>query len=99
MIENEYNTLTIHLTNQCPMMCKHCGPESGPHEKGKLNSNTVFDAIIEATRRGCYTVNFTGGEPFILKEDLENYVEFASKLGFFRKLLGKSKISQQNSMM
>lgn len=74
--------LTVVATNQCPLRCAHCGPRSGPGEKGALNLETVIAALDAARARGCRIVNYSGGEPFILGGKLIEFVRAAAERNF-----------------
>ena len=76
-----FECLTIMLTNQCPLRCAHCGPRSGPKEKGALDLSTVTAALDLARSRSCRMVNFSGGEPFILGQFLVDCVRAAAERG------------------
>lgn len=71
--------LTIMLTNQCPLRCAHCGPRSGPGEKGAIDLETITAALDEAQARSFRMVNFSGGEPFILGQALIDFVRAAAE--------------------
>lgn len=81
-----FECLTIMLTNQCPLRCAHCGPRSGPKEKGALDLETVTQALDEARTRSCLMVNFSGGEPFILGQFLTDCVRAAAAREFLPRI-------------
>jgi len=60
--------LNVVVTNRCPLMCAHCGPRSGPAERGAIDDGIVATAFRSARARGCGLVNVTGGEPFVERE-------------------------------
>jgi MoaA/NifB/PqqE/SkfB family radical SAM enzyme len=74
------------VTNQCPLRCAHCGPRSGPGEKGALDLATVVAALDEARRHSCRIVNFSGGEPFILGRLLVDFVRATSERGIWPRI-------------
>lgn len=74
--------LTVIVTNQCPLRCAHCGPRSGPGEKGALDLETVIAALDAARSRRFVIVNYSGGEPFILGGKLVEFVRVAADRGF-----------------
>jgi hypothetical protein len=69
------------VTNQCPLRCAHCGPQSGPREKGVLDTTKVIEMLHAGKSYGCQMVNFSGGEPFMLGRQLAEMVEAAFHLG------------------
>lgn len=94
------NILTISLTNKCPLKCSHCGPESGPNEKGELEKSLAIKAIEDAFKEGCEIVNISGGEPFVMKGQLLDYLKsikenfMVSRIttgGFWAKSIEKAK--------
>jgi MoaA/NifB/PqqE/SkfB family radical SAM enzyme len=74
--------LTIVVTNRCPLSCAHCGPRSGPGERGSLNFENVIAALDAARSRACGIVNYSGGEPFILGQKLVDFVRAAAERNF-----------------
>lgn len=85
-MKRPFRCLTIMVTNQCPLRCAHCGPRSGPWEKGTLHLETVIAALDEARARSCQVVNFSGGEPFILGQALVDMVRAASERGLLTRV-------------
>ena len=69
-------TLSMLVTYQCNMECKHCGPYCGPHEKDWLTLAEMKDLVKQAEELGAFNVVFTGGEPTLLKEKLVTMLEF-----------------------
>jgi Radical SAM superfamily len=81
-----FSCLTIMVTNQCPLQCAHCGPMSGPMQKGALGLDVVERALDEALRRSCQVVNFSGGEPFILGQTLVKMIRASSERGLLSRI-------------
>jgi len=75
--------LTLSLTNRCPLQCAHCGPRSGPGERGALTVDIVARALDVAQARRFCAVNLTGGEPFTLGAELETVVRLAAQHGLW----------------
>jgi pyruvate-formate lyase-activating enzyme len=75
---NEIAVLTLQVTNKCPLKCAHCGPESGPDQRGSLSVAEAVSCMEDARARDCRVVNFSGGEPFVLGAALTEMVAFAS---------------------
>jgi MoaA/NifB/PqqE/SkfB family radical SAM enzyme len=78
-MKRHIDCLTIMLTNQCPLRCAHCGPRSGPGERGALGLELIISTLDEARERLCRVVNFSGGEPFILGDSLIDFVKAAAE--------------------
>lgn len=85
-MKHTFSCLTIMVTNQCPLQCAHCGPMSGPSQKGALGMDVVERALDEALRRSCQGVNFSGGEPFILGQTLVKMVKASSERGLLTRI-------------
>jgi organic radical activating enzyme len=69
-------TLSMQVTYQCNIECKHCGPYCGPHEKDWMTEDEICDLIRQAGDLGAYNVVFTGGEPSLLKDKLLRILRF-----------------------
>lgn len=83
------HTLTILCTYQCTAACKQCCFESSPYVKGRLPLQTILDRISEAKASfaGLRLVVFSGGEAFILKDDLYASVAHAASLGLMTRIV------------
>lgn len=75
------NILTILTTYQCTAACKQCCFESSPEIKGRLSIDVIKSRISEAVQEfsNLSLVVFSGGEAFLLKEDLYEAVNFCTK--------------------
>lgn len=69
-------TLSMQVTYQCNIECKHCGPYCGPKEKDWMTLDEMKDLIRQAGELGAYNVVFTGGEPTLLGKDLVALLRF-----------------------
>jgi MoaA/NifB/PqqE/SkfB family radical SAM enzyme len=69
-------TLSMQVTYQCNIECKHCGPYCGPTEKDWMTLEEIKDLILQASDLGAHNVVFTGGEPTLLKKKLITLLEF-----------------------
>jgi len=63
-------TLSMMVTYQCNIECKHCGPYCGPKERDWMTMAEMKDLIRQAGELGAHNVVFTGGEPTLLNKDL-----------------------------
>jgi radical SAM protein with 4Fe4S-binding SPASM domain len=58
------NTVTLAITNQCNLSCRHCWPESGPEENAPLVPiDRVSRLIDDFNSMGTEKFVITGGEP------------------------------------
>jgi organic radical activating enzyme len=69
-------TLSMQVTYQCNIECKHCGPYCGPHEKDWMTEDEIIHLVTQANALGTRCVVFTGGEPSLLKEKLIRILNF-----------------------
>lgn len=69
-------TLSMQVTYQCNIECKHCGPYCGPREYDWMTLDEILSLISQANELGASTVVFTGGEPTLMKKDLITVLNF-----------------------
>jgi hypothetical protein len=78
----EPTTLTILGTYKCTAACKNCCFSSNPYIQKRLGLSEILDFIQEGSRySACKLVVFSGGECFLLKDDLVEAVRYATSLG------------------
>ena len=71
--------ITIYLTEQCNLRCKHCAVVEGKMPSDKLTTEDIKDLIAQhASRYEDPTISFTGGETF-LRQDCMEILEFAAQ--------------------
>ena len=78
-------TSSIILTDKCNLNCKHCVVANLGYRD--LSFSEVCRGVESLYQRGSRMLIITGGEPFVWKEksfSLENVVQYAHQLGFFR---------------
>lgn len=59
----------IEVTGNCNLNCIHCIRDTGI--KNELTTREMKDILLQVREMGCFTVIFTGGEPFYIKDFLE----------------------------
>lgn len=76
-------SITVLCTYQCTAACKQCCFESSPRIKGGLDGDVIRSRISEAkiSFPDLEFVIFSGGEAFLLKDELIGSVAHASSLG------------------
>jgi hypothetical protein len=79
-------SFAFHVTYTCPLKCAHCCFHSGPENKFRLAIGTILD-FIDHLEDSIEMVAFTGGEPFLLGEQLVTAVEKAAKRGFVTRVV------------
>jgi hypothetical protein len=74
--------LSILGTYRCTAACEHCCFDSNPLHKQQLSLDQITSFIDEATHfRSLKVVVFSGGECFLLGDDLNKAIEFAVSKG------------------
>jgi hypothetical protein len=68
--------LSMQVTYQCNVACRHCGPYCAPEQKDWMSTEEIRDLITQAAELGAGTVVFTGGEPSLLGDDLPPLFRF-----------------------
>lgn len=83
------HTLTILATYQCTAACKQCCFESSPDVQGRLSREQILNRITEAKQSfaGLKLVVFSGGEAFLLKDDLYAAIELATSFGLMTRVV------------
>ena len=79
--------LHLHVTNRCSSYCRHCSSRSGPNAQRTL-TNSDFQYILDwAYEAGARWVEFSGGEPLTLKEDLFEILQYAHQKPLYTSIL------------
>lgn len=74
------HSLVLSVTFGCPVKCRFCGVHAGPHRKDRMQLAFMKKMIDEGQCLGTLElVVLTGGEPFLLGEDLYAIVHYASQ--------------------
>src|SRR3981081_785766 len=72
----------LMLSRKCNIECRHCGVESTPRIKEKMPFKEAQRLIIEASAIQDFgKVTFTGGEPFMYPDELEQLIALCRGLG------------------
>jgi pyrroloquinoline quinone biosynthesis protein E len=79
--------LLAELTYRCPLHCAFCyNPLNYANERAELTTAQWFDVMAQARKLGAAQLGFSGGEP-LLRDDLEELVGEARRLGFYTNLI------------
>ncbi len=74
--------LVIQTTERCNAKCPQCGMNiSNSFKRSTLSSEKIHQAIDRAAELNFQSVSFTGGEPFLIHDDIMNYIKYASVKG------------------
>lgn len=73
-------SITIIYTYKCPISCNHCCIECGPTRDETLGFDSARKCIIEAARRNCKRVAFSGGECLLFANEIIQLVTIAASL-------------------
>jgi hypothetical protein len=68
--------LSMQVTYQCNIACKHCGPYCAPDQKDWMTLSEMKDLIQQASELGVRNVVFTGGEPSLMGDDLVTLLRY-----------------------
>jgi len=81
-------SLVLSVTYKCPIQCKYCGVNASPYRRDKMSLAFITRVIDEVNALGLRSlVVFTGGEPFLLGDDLTRAVEYATSKGFLTRVV------------
>lgn len=82
------SSLVLSVTYRCPIRCRYCGVNAGPHRTEQMSLALIKKLIDEIKSIGLTSlVVFTGGEPFLLGDDLYSGVEYAASRGFSTRIV------------
>ncbi|MGQ9712283.1 MAG: radical SAM protein [Desulfotomaculales bacterium] len=73
--------VTIELTNECNLKCRHCYASAGEKLDNELSLDEIKQLLGEISQLGTMEVEFSGGEP-LLRPDLFEMIEYAEGLDF-----------------
>jgi radical SAM protein with 4Fe4S-binding SPASM domain len=73
--------LHLELTYRCNLRCRHCYNHSHSGASRELTTKQWFHILTDAAELGCYSLVFTGGEPFARRDILE-ILQKACELGY-----------------
>src|SRR5262249_8841738 len=85
-MQDRIRSVSIMVTNKCPLQCEHCGPRSGPWEDGSIDLETLVTTLADARALICSVINYTGGEPFILGKKLIEMVQLSASRFFITRI-------------
>ena len=74
-----------NLTNRCPFNCPMCVASANKRKEKNIDKNLLLDSILSFGKENV-TIDFSGGDPLFIKEDIE-LVKKASQI------LGKDNVS------
>ncbi|MDH5358879.1 MAG: radical SAM protein, partial [Gammaproteobacteria bacterium] len=79
--------LTLELTYRCPLLCPWCSnPLDFDKFKNELSTEEWKKVLVDGRKMGALQLGFTGGEP-MLRDDLEELVDYADDLGYYTNLI------------
>ena len=74
--------LVIQMTNHCNAQCPQCGMRSSENiQRVRLAPDEIYHTLDAAAQAGVQAVSFTGGEPFLFKEELIQFILYAGRAG------------------
>ncbi|ENX25614.1 MULTISPECIES: pyrroloquinoline quinone biosynthesis protein PqqE [Acinetobacter] len=79
--------LLAELTYRCPLQCPYCSnPLDYALHNQELSTQEWFNVFDQARQMGAVQLGFSGGEPLV-RQDLEELVEYAHQKGFYTNLI------------
>jgi pyrroloquinoline quinone biosynthesis protein E len=78
--------LVLELTYRCPLKCVWCNNPLDFDRYGELTTEEWKDVLRQARALGSLQLGFSGGEP-MLRDDIEELVEYATSLGYYTNLI------------
>ncbi len=80
--------LLAEVTYRCPLHCAFCynPTDYDKHSKNELTTEQWLQALRDARKMGALQLGISGGEP-LLRDDIEQIVEEAHKLGYYSNLI------------
>lgn len=82
------SNLVFSTTYQCTARCRYCGAECSPEQTDQLSLDDMIEVVDHVYSYGkLELVVFTGGEPFLLGENLRKAVEYCAKKGLSTRIV------------
>ena len=82
------NYMRVSITDRCPLRCRYCMPEGGPHDPGPgLSCGEIVRVCAAAAQLGIDRFRITGGEPLIRKDCAQIIAQLNSTPGVREVLL------------
>jgi hypothetical protein len=82
------SSLVLSTTYKCPVKCRYCGAECSPENNERLSYNDMISFIDQVYTFGkLHLVVFTGGEPFLLGNNLLRSVKYCSDKGLTTRIV------------
>lgn len=95
--EMPISKLHLHVTNRCTSYCRHCSSGSGSDARRALTINDFRYILDWAYNAGARWVEFSGGEPITLGDDLFTTIEYARSKLLYISLLSNGCLIDENT--
>lgn len=82
LMNYKINFAWIELIKTCNLECVHCYEESSPKIKSQISTENFIYILDVLENYGCNNIQFIGGEPLLLKEQLIEYSKMCISRGF-----------------
>ena len=76
---NRFNTVFVAITKKCALQCEHCYEWDNLNKKDSLNSEKVIQIVTKLQNYGVSQIQFSGGEPLLKMDTLEEVLKNVSK--------------------
>lgn len=77
---NRMQSVYLAITNTCPLKCEHCFEWNNLNRGETFTTDELKELISSFQEEGCTQFHFTGGEPLVKMERLEELIRHASPL-------------------
>lgn len=78
-ISSDYSLLTLNITEECNLRCKHCYRYSGVPLENEISDIVLLNILEQHISRGGKILRISGGEPLLRKETTINLIKLAKK--------------------
>jgi MoaA/NifB/PqqE/SkfB family radical SAM enzyme len=73
--------VVIQSTNRCNALCPQCGMRrSAEFERTSIEDDTIKQILDACAAKGVQVISFTGGEPFLMLDNLIDWINYAGRL-------------------
>jgi MoaA/NifB/PqqE/SkfB family radical SAM enzyme len=76
---NRFQTIQLAFTNKCPLHCEHCFEWNNLNREEPFTPDELKVLISRMQQPGCTLIHFTGGEPLVRMQILEDLIRHAVK--------------------
>jgi MoaA/NifB/PqqE/SkfB family radical SAM enzyme len=94
---NRFNTVFVAITKKCALQCEHCYEWDNLNKKDYLNTEKVIQIVTKLQNYGASQIQFSGGEPLLKIDTLEEVLNNVSKNSDFWVATSGFKLTNHNA--